>query len=197
MVILTNTSEVEAQLNAKVVAAAKKAATQSVEKIKQKLKKSADKAIDDWYAGYGPRFYSRTGAIKDYTLVDDAEGLGIDIEQHIANHQNNDYVIGIVVEEGYHGGSYGDGASSPRYRSPVPESSVYPRAFYKDENGQPVLDKYGNPKQVFKGYTHWSRHAQQSPPIGSKINASVAQLNKEAQTLADQIFDRELSSIFG
>ena len=172
--VLKGIAEIEAQYNAKVQLAAKRASEQAVKEIETRLRRVADEAINEWYGGYGPKFYTERGALRDYSIQDTGDGLLVDISQQIANHQGNDYVIGIVVEQGYHGGSEGGGGI--RWRTPMATGYT--------EDGRP------------KGFNRWGAHAPKSTPIAETINAGVDTLNKEAETLADQIFDRELDSIW-
>lgn len=90
---------------------------QSKEQTKNQIKRLSDKAVADWYGGYGPDSYGRSGALERYSIVQEGDSFFVDFNQNISSHQNNDLVSEIVIALGYHGGSPGDGTSGINWRT--------------------------------------------------------------------------------
>lgn len=97
--------------------AKERAERQSKEQTKNQIKRLSDKAVADWYGGYGPNSYDRSGALERYSIVQEGDNFFVDFNQNISSHQNNDLVSEIVIALGYHGGSPGDGTSGINWRT--------------------------------------------------------------------------------
>lgn len=98
-------------------AAKEKAQRQANIDTRKELEDQTKKIVNRWYGYYSPEIYSRSGNLQNFEIQDDGDGFWVDFSQEIASHQGNDYVLDLVVAQGYHGGSYGKDISGVHWRT--------------------------------------------------------------------------------
>lgn len=110
-------------------AVAKEVSKEMIQKYTLKMADEYEKAykriVMYWYAGYGPKYYNRSGSLLNAFTITPNPGAGkvkIDVDgSGMGSNQPGEKVFDIVFMKGYHGGSDGKGAPGGiAYRGPVP-----------------------------------------------------------------------------
>ena len=100
-----------------------------------------DESVSEFYSGYSPEFYGRTGSLYEVmTVIRTDDSLTLHFEPSNATVMNNgDTVYGLAFKHGWHGGATApDGVM--RYRTPYP--------YYKHW-GRPAVNS-GSPYEALK-----------------------------------------------
>jgi len=90
--------------------------------IEQSFKEIYDTAVQEWYAAYSPKFYSRRGSLNnmaDFIVDTDAFKATVGFfRSRMGKDRKNGDLSEKVFEQGWHGGANYNG--TPHYRRPVP-----------------------------------------------------------------------------
>ena len=150
MAVSLDLSELVSFLQDRISKAQVYAADKGSQDLEKEIREISDNAIRRWRGDYSPKYYGGNDSLENYTVVQTADDFRVRFDQQVASHQqNNDLVIDLVVGQGYHGGSPGEGANGIRWRTPVPY------------------------------FTHWGAKAVSSDPIGKQINDGISKLNNK------------------
>lgn len=125
---MPKTREIMAALNAVKKARRKFEVMKKVypERLEKELEFTGWSVVTDWYSTYDPWVYERKGDLLNAYKIKVNKKTGkysVDFgPQYMKynHHQSNAIVYNNAFVEGYHGGSRGEGASSPYWRSPIP-----------------------------------------------------------------------------
>lgn len=166
--------ELQAILNKQIDRSAKIANDHAKNRARNKIVEVANNVVDNFYS-FGPDYYNRTGALRDYEVGEDDGGFYVDFNQQISTHQDNDLVLDLVVEQGYHGGSPGAGAVGVMYRGPLPKP---------DKNGE------------LHGWFNWTRGAEKGSPILKDINEQIDIIEGSISDQTFQIFADNFGTSF-
>lgn len=157
---------------------ADKVATKMVKaSAETKLRDAFNKAVKDWYDSYTPHEYERRGSLYNIFEInpEDEDGSNLDLFEDSAvmgrsGDKGTPNLYEHVFEQGWHGGAYGDGYGTPRYRYPTP------------------------------WYTHWGKDAIRTESalnryLKAREEEIMPALNVEYQTILREEFDKRMNEI--